>query len=70
MPNQRVKSEAGSRQEKCVGAHLAQSDWLARVRTRGIDWLGTTRSHARIVFPERSVMWLLTHAGFNKWRAT
>ena len=47
MPNQRVKREAGSRQGKCVGAHLAQSDWSARVRTRGIDWLGTTRSHAR-----------------------
>ena len=46
-PNQRVKRDAGSRQGKCVRAHLARSDWSARVRTRGIDWLGATRSHAR-----------------------
>ena len=35
----------------------ARSDWSARVRTRGIDGLGTThsraRTHARVVFVER-----------------
>ena len=48
-PNHRVKRDAGSRQGKRVQAHLTglYMDWSARVRTRGSDWLGTTRAHAR-----------------------
>ena len=33
---------------------LQRSDWSARVRTRGIDWLGTARSLPRTHIPERS----------------
>ena len=55
-PNWRVRRDAESRQEKCVYIRksLPRTDWSARLRTRDIDWLGTTPTHARMVVPERS----------------
>ena len=69
-PNQRVKRDTGSRQRKCVRAQLSglnigvagRSDWSAGVRTRNIDWLGTTHARARTYDFYGAFRYVVAHA--------